>query len=1402
LTSTAKRMAACLVLASAASGSATNASGQPIAPLVAAAATGQFGARAPSKAEVLMARARDALSHGDLAAAERFVADAEAAGAGDARGEPYADSPAKLRREIAAVRGDFSRGSPAGRSAPALKPTHTPVDPFVAARSKAAGGASANPAAKKTAQTHLSHGRDAVARRDFMSAIDAYRQAVSQNATFERGEYSPADLAAELKQNGVMVPAMASATAGHAPAPTAEPPLAERRPESRAGGLRPLAGSFGPSERAPGPAPRPRAIENRTIENTATRSGGALSAEQAQQQTYQLLKQARVSIAAGDTANAAKLIREVETIAERANVRFTEHQDSPVRVQQLIARVNQIAQAPNVGSDDVVFTRHFAQVLVEQADWLARYGEPDRARDLAQRAKEMGAEFAPGALTPDMILAKLDGRPAPQPRTAPATHRSAVHPNKAEATALAARAQAALDRGRPEEAYQLALAAQRLGVPGDQFGPEDINPSLVLMRIERETDTRRASTAVYRPHQDFTRNQPAAFDRFAQADGAAVPAPAPVALSDDPRELMAQGQAALERQDLAGAIRLFREAWKHEDQLDPRTRQRLQDHLQLVRLGEELPAPRRPVSPLAQLDQAQQVAYRKLLGEMAEVKAEARSLARQDPLAALNKLEQLRVRVQQSELTPAVQQRLLTAVDIEIQGARQFVEANRERIAADQDNRDARESIERRYANQAAVDHKLAELVDEFNLLMDQERYAEAEVLARQAREIAPENEVTIAMTWKSRFVSRMRAQMAVRSAKEEGFVIAMHNVEKSSIPFDDNDPYALPDVRTWEMLSKSRRARFRNQDGRISPAELKIRTALSQPVDVRFNNRPLAEVVGTLAAMTGINIVLDQQGLATEGVTSDEPVALNLTESSISLGSALNLILQPRNLSYVIQNEVLLITSAQMRDADVVTYVYDVADLVIPIPNFVPSHDIGLPGAIASAYAATGYGALGGMAPNLPPTYLAGGAAAPGGSVLAQMGGAGGAGPLGSLMGGSRPSQPAGFGPGGLGGGSAADFDTLIDLITSTIAPTTWSDVGGPGSIEGFETNLSLVVSQTQEVHEDIVDLLEQLRRLQDLQVTIEVRFITLNDNFFERIGVDFDFDIDDGLNTEDPDDVPQHGNPTVTIGLDPLGQPTADLDLQFTQGSFGSAVPQFGGFDAATAANFGFAIISEIEAFFVIQAAQGDTRTNVMQSPKVTLFNGQQAFVSDTSQRPFVTSVVPVVGDFAAAQQPVIVVLSEGTSLSVQAVVSPDRRFVRLTLIPFFSRIGEVEEFTFQGSSSSDSGTAIADPSNDDSTIRQNESRSTNGTTVQLPTFSFVTVTTTVSVPDGGTVLLGGIKRLSEGRNERGVPVLSKVPYINRLFRNVGIGRTTQSLMMMVTPRIIIQEEEEEKIGLPPPP
>jgi type II secretory pathway component GspD/PulD (secretin) len=59
------------------------------------------------------------------------------------------------------------------------------------------------------------------------------------------------------------------------------------------------------------------------------------------------------------------------------------------------------------------------------------------------------------------------------------------------------------------------------------------------------------------------------------------------------------------------------------------------------------------------------------------------------------------------------------------------------------------------------------------------------------------------------------------------------------------------------------------------------------------------------------------------------------------------------------------------------------------------------------------------------------------------------------------------------------------------------------------FENAESLVIRQTQQAHEEIQDLLAQLRRLQDLQVSIEVRFVTVSDKFFERIGIDFDFNM-----------------------------------------------------------------------------------------------------------------------------------------------------------------------------------------------------------------------------------------------------------------------------------------------------
>ena len=53
--------------------------------------------------------------------------------------------------------------------------------------------------------------------------------------------------------------------------------------------------------------------------------------------------------------------------------------------------------------------------------------------------------------------------------------------------------------------------------------------------------------------------------------------------------------------------------------------------------------------------------------------------------------------------------------------------------------------------------------------------------------------------------------------------------------------------------------------------------------------------------------------------------------------------------------------------------------------------------------------------------------------------------------------------------------------------------------------------------------------------------------------------------------------------------------------------------------------------------------------------------------------------------------------------------------------------------------------------------------GSAVQLPTYSFFSTNTTVSVPDRGSVYLGGVTRAATGRNEFGTPLL---PFRNRSF------------------------------------
>ena len=358
-----------------------------------------------------------------------------------------------------------------------------------------------------------------------------------------------------------------------------------------------------------------------------------------------------------------------------------------------------------------------------------------------------------------------------------------------------------------------------------------------------------------------------------------------------------------------------------------------------------------------------------------------------------------------------------------------------------------------------------------------------------------------------------------------------------------------------------------------------------------------------------------------------------------------------------------------------------------------------------------------------------------------------------------------------------------------------------------------SLAVRQTEAVHAQIEDLLNQIRKLNDLQVAVEVRYITLSDSFFERMGTSFDMVFrNDGafsrITQSTNEFTDSAGNTTsttssrgnnVVIGLRAPGDFTVDASIPMYQDSFGIAIPSFGGYNPAAGISTGFALLNDIETYFFLSAAQGDRRNSVMEAPKVMLQNNQPGYLEDTTQIPFVTSVIPVVADFAVAYQPIITTLNHGQRLRVHATALNDRQNVRLTLNPTFTTLVRIETFKFYGDDSESEETSTT--RGDDTSAVSSDPRATSktvttarsGITIQQPITATFSVSTTVTCPDGGTVLLGGIKRLSEGRVEAGTPILNKIPYIQRLFANTSIGRDTQSIMIMVTPRIIIQEEEE---------
>lgn len=87
-------------------------------------------------------------------------------------------------------------------------------------------------------------------------------------------------------------------------------------------------------------------------------------------------------------------------------------------------------------------------------------------------------------------------------------------------------------------------------------------------------------------------------------------------------------------------------------------------------------------------------------------------------------------------------------------------------------------------------------------------------------------------------------------------------------------------------------------------------------------------------------------------------------------------------------------------------------------------------------------------------------------------------------------------------------------------------------------------------------------------------------------------------------------------------------------------------------------------------------------------------------------------------------------------------------------------------------------------------------NGVTVSgfdIPALTKRSATTTVTIPDGGTLGIGGLLKREDMKTVRAIPVLSKIPIIGELFKHESFQQGESELVIFVTPRIATADIHE---------
>jgi len=336
---------------------------------------------------------------------------------------------------------------------------------------------------------------------------------------------------------------------------------------------------------------------------------------------------------------------------------------------------------------------------------------------------------------------------------------------------------------------------------------------------------------------------------------------------------------------------------------------------------------------LPSVENDRRVVAGKLQAEIEAGLSAARKLMASNPALAEQNLKFSLDVLDAAPVDAEIRSRLRQQVTTAIRQARQRRTQLDHEVAAAQERQAAAAELERVNAALTNNQQRQKQIVDRFDALLNEQRYAVADEQVRPViLQLAPDSPIDASITFGGNFQRTVHENEQTWRQRQHEFTRSLALVEQSLIPFADEPPIVYVPAEQWLALTE-RREKYKAVDlGKRGGAEQRIFDELNRTATIDVVEMSLKDVVTYLSDTHGIPIVLSSKKLDEAGVSVDTPVTKSLR--GITLRSALRLLLKDLELTYVVRDEVLQITTPEDAESQLITKVYPVGDLVVPISN------------------------------------------------------------------------------------------------------------------------------------------------------------------------------------------------------------------------------------------------------------------------------------------------------------------------------------------------------------------------------------------------------------------------------------------------------------------------------------